>query len=318
MQDLLIPPPFADRADNGNHVPGPEHNWQESALFTWHDAASGSGGFYRLGIHPNRPTASLYTWTMIDGVIADRRMLWGQPKPEGDITDLSIGGVAVATVEPLADYRVEVAHGDLDLSVRWRPFVPPMMHVLSTPGAGSELAKGHYNTMGRAEVTGSFQGRAIAISGDGFMDHSWGPRSGIPLGTRWLVASFGSDFCIMVLQNMTEFGSVVKASYVIRDGRVVKLSNETRIHMIVGDDSYSPEGCHAVIVDAEGRRYQVEGRIVAPCSVYPFHDSFLTHGTAHFTCDGREGQGMLECSNNFRGPPAWELKALQLPAGTLV
>ncbi|MBN8848654.1 MULTISPECIES: hypothetical protein [unclassified Sphingomonas] len=302
--------------DNDNHAPGPEENWQESSLFTWHDADSASGGFYRLGMHPNRKTASIYTWTALDGRMVDRRMLWGVPLPAGHITGITIGDVAVSTIDPLERYQVTVTRPDLSLTLDWRPFVPPMMHTLSTPGSGSVLAKGHYNTMGRATVTGEFEGRRIELWGDGFMDHSWGPRTGIPLGTRWLVASFGPDFCIMILQNMTEQGSMVKASYILRDGRVVNASSRTRIHMTVGDDSYSPEGCEAEVWDVEGRCYRVRGKVVAPCSVYPFHDSFLTHGTAVFECGGRVGRGILECSNNFKGPPDWEVATLGLAGQT--
>jgi hypothetical protein len=309
---------FALAADNGNHAPGPEDNWQESSLFIWHDGATGSGGFYRLGIHPNRKTASIYTWTAINGEMIDRRMLWGVPMPAGEITDTMIGDVTVRTIEPMADYEVHLQRSDIDLTLNWRPFVPPMMHILSTPGAGSALAKGHYNTVGRAKGQGTLRGTPIEIAGEGFMDHSWGPRHGIPLGTRWLVACFGDDFAIMVLQNMTDGGPMVKASYVLRDGRVVRLSSRTRIHMTVADDSYGPEGCNAEIWDVEGRCYHVVGKVTGPCSVYPFFDSFLTHGTAQFECGGRIGSGILECSNNFRGLPAWEMQALGMDGKPLL
>ena len=53
--------PTLTRSDNDNHAPGSQPNWQESTLVALVDPLRGLAGFHRIGIHPNRNEASIYS-----------------------------------------------------------------------------------------------------------------------------------------------------------------------------------------------------------------------------------------------------------------
>lgn len=86
------------RSDNENHAPGTQPKWQESTLVALVDPQRGLAAFHRIGIHPNRNEASLYSWTQIDGKIVSRAKRTGLPIPRGPLTGASLEGVTFQTL----------------------------------------------------------------------------------------------------------------------------------------------------------------------------------------------------------------------------
>ena len=92
--------PTLATVDDGNHAPGSEPHWQESTLVALVDPARGLAGFHRIGIHPNRREASIYSWTQIDGKILSRAKRTGLVLPAGNLTGTTLEGVSFETPDP--------------------------------------------------------------------------------------------------------------------------------------------------------------------------------------------------------------------------
>lgn len=307
----LTSAPFrrAAEADNGNHEPSADEWWQESVLFNWSDPRQGLAGQYRLNIHPNRGSATLYTWTQCDGRMLDRRFVTDLPLPAGDLTDASLGGLSIETLTALDSYRIRLSTPEVELDVEWTAFMPPIHMDFNI--AGATVAQGHYNTLGRASGSLRHDGRDVEINADGFADHSWGVRRSHLPGSRWLVAVFDPTFFVMAIPILTDQGRHM-VGYVMDQGILGALSSDYDINMGFRDDWITPAGCEASLWDHNGRGYLLRAATVGPSSIQPFgHGKLVTHAPARYECGGRIGRGVLESSSPRRMTPS-EIAALDL------
>ncbi|OYW88167.1 MAG: hypothetical protein B7Z20_03225 [Sphingobium sp. 32-64-5] len=297
--DFDTPPTVAD---NANHPPVDDRWWQESALFTFASAPDRLGCWIRFGAHANQGVANLYSWTMLDDVMIDRRMVIDQPLPPGDLLEGSIAGASVTTIEPLMRYAITLDSGELQLRLEWRNFRHPLS--MSYNVGGATIAKGHYNAMGRATGVGVWRGREFAVDAVGFSDHSWGVRRKHLPASRSLFCVFDEDFYITAIPVSTGPARSM-VGYVYRDGVLGRLSSDCRMGYSFRDDWITPAGCEAELIDDKGRTFHLSGRTFGPSSTWPMgHGKLVTHAAAAFRCDGREGSGILE-SSQFKGlPPA--------------
>jgi hypothetical protein len=95
--DIMNSPlfPYAStlrRDDNENHMPGTEPLWQESSLVCFCDPDAGLAGFHRIGIHPNKNEASVYSWTQVGNRLVSRAKRTALPIPAGSTTRTSAPG----------------------------------------------------------------------------------------------------------------------------------------------------------------------------------------------------------------------------------
>lgn len=287
-------------ADNGNHPPVDDKWWQESALFTFASAPDRFGCWIRFGAHVNQGVANLYSWTMIGEEFADRRMAVDQPLPPGDLLDGAIAGATVTTIEPLMRYALTLDTDDLQLRLEWRNFRHPLSMGYNVGGA--TIAKGHYNAMGRATGTAVWRGREYPVDAMGFSDHSWGVRRAHLPASRSLFCVFDEDFTITAIPISTGPARSM-VGYVWRDGVLGRLQSESKMGYSFRDDWITPAGCEAELIDDKGRVFRLSGWTFGPSSTWPMgHGKLVTHASAGFRCDGREGSGILE-SSQYKGLP---------------
>jgi hypothetical protein len=286
--------------DNRNHTPTNDKWWQESVLFTWGDAACSFGGEIRLGIHPNQGAANLYAWVMLNGEMIVRRFFVDLPLPPGDLLDTSLAAVIVRTIVPLSRYRLCLRLDGLTLELVWRNFHHPLS--MSFNLGGATIANGHYNAMGELKGIGSYRGQEIEVNSVGFSDHSWGVRKSHLPASRSLFCVFGEDFYITAIPISTGAARAM-VGYVMKDGLLGRLSSQSEMGYSFRDDWLTPAGCNADLIDEDGRKFRVTGHTIGPSSTQPLgHGKFVTHATANFICDGRQGSGILE-SSQFKGIP---------------
>lgn len=291
-----------DISHHGNHASTGEEWYQESALFNYTNPRSGIGGYFRIGIHPEKGTAHLYTWTQIRGQMVDQRFVEELPMPAGDVNNCTLGDVSILTIEPFKRYRIALNRRDLKLDVIWEAFTPPVPMGFNLGGA--TVAAGHYNCVGRASGTAEWNGEKIDIQGDGFMDHSWGVRKTHLPGSRWILAIFDPACFVMAIPVLTDSGRFM-AGYAAFDGRLVRLANDYSIDMTMRDDWITPAACDARLFDEEGRGIRIVGRAVGPGSSQPYiHGKAYTHVMAEFEFGGRVGRGILESSVPEKLSPA--------------
>ena len=193
--------PTLTRNDNENHAPGPEANWQESTLVALVDPQRHLVGFHRIGIHPNRNEASLYSWTQVDGKIVSRAKCTGLAIPAGPLTGAALAGVTLQTPEPLRTCRIQVDRDGVRTDLLFESFTGPVQ--MNMEGlAGASIGAGHDHPR-----AGPWQHRerrhSHSFDGVGFLDHSWGPRDGgTILAHRWLMAVLHAENDIECLSDV--------------------------------------------------------------------------------------------------------------------
>jgi hypothetical protein len=281
-----------DPADYGRHNPDDDPWWQESTLFTWSDPRRGLGAEYRLGIHPARGVANVYTWSIVDGEMIDRRLVRDLPVPDG-ILDIDVAGLRFRTVEPGRVYDVGLRTGGLATELRWTAFMSPT--TMSIRHGSLSTGTGHYNTLGRAAGTLTWDGREYPIDGDGFHDHSWGRRKEPLPGSRWIVAVFDPEFYIMAMPILGSDAKSRMLGYICHGGQLRSLVGDVEMGYTMRDDWITPAACDARLFDEDGRGFRLVGRSIGPSSSQPFpQGKFVTHAQAEFECGGRIGRGLIE------------------------
>ena len=279
---------------HGNHPPDDDEWFQESALFNFCDPRRGVGGEYRIGAHPNHGTGHLYTWTQLGGRMLDKRFVEDLDVPAGDVNSGELHGLTITAEVPFERYRLQLQKDNLRVDLVWEAFHPPI--VLSFNVAGATVANGHYNALGRATGSITFDGETTQVSGDGFMDHSWGTRHKHLPGSRWIIAVFDPETFVMALPLLSERGRAM-AGYLAYDGRLTKLDHDFDVNMTMRDDWITPAACDARLFDELGRGIAVRGTTKGPSSIHPFTGGKMyCHALAEFEMGGRLGRGLLESS----------------------
>ena len=306
--------PYAPRftaADNGDHEPdSPDLKWQESSYFFFADAASGLGGLYRIGVHPNRGVANLYAWTQVDGRMVSRRKFTDLAPPAGPTTGAELEGVGIETLDPCREFRIGVDRDGVVADVVWTSFTGPVDFSLN--GSGDQVvAAGHYNSLGSARGTISYGGATHEVDGVGYMDHSWGVRDASTVyGHCSLQPIFGPDD---FLHTITAWGSAGEAimGYHMRDGVLAPVTG-IRAAYTIAQDCRSPRAAEMTVTDGLGRTRELQGRMVGETSLQPYGQGYYaSHGIAEVECEGRRATAFFEWAPATSIPPA-ELDALGL------
>lgn len=295
--------------DNGNHPVGDQPHWQESSLVAFVDPARGLAGFHRIGIHPNRGEASIYSWTQVGARLVSQAKRTRLPLPAGPVTGTTLEGVTFETPDPLRSCRIRVDRDGVQTDVLFESFTGPVQMNMDVGGA--TVGKGHYDSIGRVAGTITRDGTRHAFEGVGFLDHSWGARDGGSiLSHRWIMAALDADNHVNVFPTIGPKGRAM-LGYVVLDG-TLSMAAEVSSELSVADDHLQVKAVHATVTDRLGRSVEVNGRAVGEYSVQPYgHGYFCAHTPMMYECRGRCWPGMIEWSP-MRFVPPWHREKLGL------
>ncbi len=301
--------PTLTRADDANHAPGPEAHWQESTLIALVDPLRGLAGFHRIGVHPNRQEASLYSWTQVDGKILSRAKRTALPIPPGQLTGTALEGVSFETPDPLRTCRVRVDRDGVQTDVMFESFTGPVQ--MNMDVAGARIGAGHYDSLGSVKGHITAGGVRRAFDGVGFLDHSWGPRDGGSiLAHRWFMAVLDRDNHINAFPTIGPKGRMM-LGYVVLDG-VLSMVADVQSELHLSDDHLGLNGVRARFTDKLGREVEILGRAAGEYNLQPYGQGyFCAHRPMIYECRQRVWQGMVEWSA-MRFMPPWHRDALGL------
>jgi hypothetical protein len=302
MSAFLYAPALSAR-DDGNHPPGTEPHWQESSLVAFADPARRLAGFHRIGIHPNRATASIYSWTMVDGRIVSCAKRTGLPMPGGPVTATILDGVCYETPEPLRTCRIRVDRDDVQTDVLFESYTGPV--AMNMDGKGASIGKGHYDSLGRVTGTITAEGTVHPFDGVGFLDHSWGARDGSSiLAHRWIMAARDAANHINTFPAWGAQGRFM-LGYMVLDGAFAYVADITS-EFALGDDHLGIAGVSATVTDTLGRRVTLTGRSVGDYALQPYGEGyFCTHTPMTWDVRGETWNGMAEFATMRVVPPWW-------------
>jgi hypothetical protein len=301
--------PTLTRSDDANHAPGPQSLWQESSFVSFVDPASGIAAVHRIGMHPNRGEASVYSWTQVGGKILSRTKRTGLQLPQGNVTGTTLEGVSFETPDPLRSCRVRVDRDGVRTDVLFESFTGPVQ--MNMDVAGATIGAGHYDSLGRVRGTVTANGEAHAVDGVGFLDHSWGARdSGSILAHRWFMAVLDERNHVNTFPTWGPKGRMM-LGYMVLDGTFSFVADvQSELH--VSDDHIGLNGARARITDRLGRTLELQGLAVGEYNVQPYGQGyFCAHGPMIFECQRRAWRGMVEWSA-MRFIPPWHREGLGL------
>jgi hypothetical protein len=292
--------------------PNPDETWQESWGFVWHDPLRGAGGVNHVSIQRVRGWADVYNWVAMDGEVVGKYQHLNLPIPSVDFPNWEAGYQKVTTHSDIA-CRLETSFPDVDVSVDldYQAFTDPLVFSLDVGGA--TWGDSHYESVGRASGTVTIDGSPVPVSAMAWQDHSWGPRTMAHLlAHRWILAAFGPDLFMSVLQIITAAGpDPVLMGFVYDAGEIHELERVDGYNARIDDDGNAPLRCDAGIWTKAGHGYNVVGT-VRGSSVSSQLDNFWCHdGLATFECGGRLGAGIFE-TQELRAPAPWDREALGL------
>jgi hypothetical protein len=226
--------------DDCPHGPSDDPNWQESALFVWHDRDAGVGGFWRLGQEPVAAALNSCFGVFTANGMRFRSNVTGVSMLPSDRGDTHMGWGSHLRVD-LDQLRITADFSDCQASLAFTDFHPRYDYTALVKGPPMpDGAAHHFEVAGSVTGTVRIGRRDIAVNALGYRDRSWGPRTwGTLRSTRWWPSVFGHDLSIHVLGVVTESGHYLKFGYVMRD-KVPLAITDSRILVTLESDALSP------------------------------------------------------------------------------
>lgn len=226
-----------DAAQDCTHESENDPNFQESALFVWHDLNAGVGGFWRLGQEPVRGELNSCFGIFTSGGTRFRSNVTGAPMTATDRGPTHMGWGPQLRVD-LDTLTLNVDFPECQASLRFQDFFPryDWFALLKRPAAPSH----HFEVAG--QMTGRVQiGESrVNIDALGYRDRSWGPRRWDGMrGTRWWPSVFGSDLCVFLTASVHEPANHGSYGYMIRDG-IPQTLTDVNIGVMLDSDAISP------------------------------------------------------------------------------
>jgi hypothetical protein len=308
------------------HAPDDDPTFNESRYYNFYGAASGLGGWVRMGNRPNEGHAELTVCLYLP----DGRAGFAFKRPEIDGHRAhDAGGLRFDVVAPYARHRVAY-EGEVCLLARPRELVDPKVALTSnphvpcrieldltaagrpfggepvydegevpSPGSQHGFARGHteqhMRVAGQVDVGGQAFSLADAL---GFRDHSWGPRvwQAIPW-YRWLNASFGDLGMAFTVRGFDGGRSVNGFVY---DQERYGHAEPVRIRDVVLDTEYDDDGFpvrNRAQVTTDDHTYELRGEVWSDVPLRHRRGdqvTRITEGMTRWTCEGRAGAGLTE------------------------
>lgn len=255
MTNSEIPIFTAD--DDRPHVPEDDALWQESALFVWRDAATGLGGFWRLGQEPAAAAVnSCFGIFTADGV-RFRSNVTGVPLIASDRGEGHMGWGPHLRVDFDGSARITAKFAACEADLVFSDFHPRFDYgALVMPGRTLTGAAHHFEVSGRMTGKVRIGDEEFAIDALGYRDRSWSTRewSGIR-GTRWWPSVFGPDLSVHVL-HLVRDGGILKLGYVWRDGQAIPLVDSDLV-VALESDALTPRSGMATVHLTTGETMEI-------------------------------------------------------------
>ena len=317
--------------DEYTHQPDQSVNFNESVYTNAFDPNQRLGGWMRLGNRVNEGYAELSVCLYLpDGKVACQ---FGRP-PITTNEAHSAGGLHYEVLDPFK--RVAMTYdGELMLLddpealrdpqtmfqqarrvpglVRWEQTgVSPLHGGLPTSNDaptmyGRDFSLGHFNQHMHASGVIRVGDREWSIDGNGWRDHSWGPRFWTNIYYyRLFIANFGDDRGLMLLKISDPSGHARRVGVLQIDGQydeIVDMDLHTE-----WSEKKDPAHVRIGVRTESGRSEIIEGEILtmAPLRNRRKVDgqtlvSRIAEGFTQFTWDGRTGYGMTEYIERIEG-----------------
>jgi len=312
-----------DPSDEFTHQPDASSNFNESVYANAFDPAQRFGGWMRLGNRVNEKYAELSVCLYLP----DGRIACQFQRPEISANDrFNAGGIRYEVVEPLKnvtmDYEGEVMLLDDPNMLREpqamfasAPRVLCAVHYNQTgvsPVHGGEPATATQETMyGRDFSLGHFNQhtkvrgfirvgeRQWPINGNGWRDHSWGPRYWQNIYFyRLFVANFGDDRGLMLLKITAPDGTSRRVGVLLVDGKYEEIID---LDVITEWSKYKDPARMQIGVSTPKRRDIIVGEILVMAPLRSRRKvgnevitSRIAEGFTRFTWNGAVGYGMTE------------------------
>jgi hypothetical protein len=311
----ILPTPSAEPlcplpGDEATHAATDEPLWSESWYADFADAGQGIGGWVRLGLIPNQPTAWLHallcgpnlpTVAVVDFEVPLPTDPWAVHTDAVDFTH--------SAVDPLRTYRVTLrghgeSHSDPAALLRAERGTPAEVALdleWTTDGTPYQ-----YRIATRYEIPCTVSG-SVTIDGQrhtidsvpGQRDHSWGVRDWWSMDWLWSALHLDDGTHVHAVDIQIPGIPPVSIGYVQDDAAAV-----TEVHTIARQQTFTDDGLPlsaTLVVDPGGVTVTADVRGHAPLRlvsqdrrISQFPRVWATVGTA----DGRTGVGWLEWNRN--------------------
>lgn len=290
-------------ADDRPHQPQDHPQWQESALFCWHDPASGAGGFWRLGQEPVAGALNS-CFGVFDGAgNRFRSNVTGVPLGPADRGEGHMGWGPHLRVEFDGTARIRADFADCEAELEFTDFHPRFDYMaVAMPDAPLEAGGHHFEVAGRMTGRLRIGDREMAVEALGYRDRSWAVRDWSWMrGTRWWPCVFGPDLATHVLHAIVD-GRVLKLGYVWRDGTATPVV-DSDVLVALESDALTPRRGEGVLHLATGETLHIScDRADGVVMHVRGYTAVETLGTA--LLNGRRGMSNLEVSTNPGGGAA--------------
>jgi hypothetical protein len=291
-------------SDNYRHPPGKgDDEWyQESWAVCWYDPVVQVAGYQHFGLQHRRGLADLWSTLIYKGQVRYHHHSITLPLPQTDYDDMRVGPLRVVCEQPLMRHRIIEGDDKASCNVVYEAYFAPCRYDLDFEGAA--CGKGHYENFGRVRGTFNVDGATIEVNGYGYHDHSWGRRDwGEIVSFRNMQANFGPDFCVYILDMISDKAGRTAMGYIYKDGVFHSLSRVDG-RTGVADDGHSPasyeayawtnDGFGGLHIVGESQAYNIDAHM----------GYFQTNGHMVWRSGGRLGAGWTDL-RELGNPAAW-------------
>ena len=277
-------------ADDRLHPPGSPHPlWTETAWFAFMVPERGLAGTIYPVFRPNLGVASLGVYVWDASACEPWRVpyglgLWHLPLPAGDLDDLSLAGLRLRCLEPLARYALAYEDGDrIALELDYVGLLPPR-------GVGIGGGRGHLDQPCRVRGRLRLRGEEIAVDCLDLRDRSWSvrdDRGSVRASYSYAMASERDGFLAAGFEH--EGASRLVAGFLLRDGVAAALAAGTR--EVVARECGHPARVRLQARDALGRSLEAEGACVSRLANPATPGLFAWMSLTDWQFDGRRAFG---------------------------
>lgn len=249
-------------ADDRLHPAGDDHPlWSETVWFGFSVPERGLAGTVYLLLRRNLGVCSLGVYVWDESAHEPWRIRYGRgqwhvPMPEGDLLQLSLGGLDLDCLDPLHRYRLHYRDGDaITLDLEYEGLIAPH-------GFGIGGGRGHLDQPCR--VTGSIMlhGETIPVDGYDMRDRSWHVRDDArPTRASYSYAIASEREAFLAGGFAQGDDCLIVAGFLVRDGKKADLVSGAR-RILESRDGY-PMRVVIEASDALGRRLEAEGHCLS-------------------------------------------------------
>jgi hypothetical protein len=274
-------------ADEDRHPAGQDLNWSESYYFTFFDAHTRIGGFFRMGLEENRKRSNIWCHILRDGKPLYNRFRLDLPYCEQGLTDVSVGGLRFCVVESLRTFNIAYIDRHLSIDLQWQGFHDVFDMRESTGEMSASVAKGHYEQMGEIHGELILGGESISLCGYGFRDHSWGVRDweGVKIW-KTCVGQFGKEFAFASGEITETSGNIGYLGFIFNGRETIGVS---KVEIDVDDEAKPTRGI-TTLHDNSGATTRIDVEFIYVSDMqYDFnllHECYVNLRMGNKTCHG--------------------------------